>query len=164
MHAATVRSCALAVSLAALAISAATPARAQAAKVPGKTLTVERIYSPPNLNGSIERGKMCIRDRHCILRVRDGLPLGHLPDETLAGLRNCHYGRRRASAFLVRDHYRLAALHNCDDRVRCPEVNSNNLAHLELLTRAYLNDLMSTRIDCRSIHVECLVVKFHFYD
>ena len=56
MHAATVRSCALAVSLAAIAIPAAKPARAQAAKVPGKTLTVERIYSAPNLNGSIERG------------------------------------------------------------------------------------------------------------
>jgi dipeptidyl-peptidase-4 len=56
MHAATVRSCALAVSLAAVAISAAKPARAQTAKVPGKTLTVERIYSAPNLNGSIEHG------------------------------------------------------------------------------------------------------------
>ena len=56
MHAATVRSCALALLFAAASISAAKPAKAQAAKVPGKTLTVERIYSPPNLNGSIERG------------------------------------------------------------------------------------------------------------
>lgn len=56
MRVGRLRSFALALTLAALSVAAAQPALAQAAKTPGKTLTVERLYSAPNLSGSIERG------------------------------------------------------------------------------------------------------------
>jgi dipeptidyl-peptidase-4 len=56
MHAAGLRNFAFMLLIAAVSISIANPARAQATKSPGKTLTVERLYSAPNLSGSIERG------------------------------------------------------------------------------------------------------------
>src|ERR1700733_1566248 len=64
-----------------------------------------------------------------IFRVRDGLALGHLAHKPLASLGNSNNGRRSPSAFLVRDHDRLAALHHGDYRVGGPEVNSDYLAH-----------------------------------
>jgi dipeptidyl-peptidase 4 len=56
MHAVRPRRCTLALTLAAMAICAATPAGAQVAKSPGKALTIERLFSAPDLSGSIERG------------------------------------------------------------------------------------------------------------
>ena len=64
-----------------------------------------------------------------VLRVGDRLALGHLADEAFAGLGDGYDGRRGAPAFLVGDYDRLAALHDGNDGVGSPEVNSDNLAH-----------------------------------
>ena len=63
------------------------------------------------------------------VRVGDGLPLGELTDETLARLRKCDHRRRRSIAFRVRDHGGRAALHNGDDRIGRPEVDSDHFCH-----------------------------------
>ena len=47
-----------------------------------------------------------------VLRIGDGLALGGLADETLAGLGERDDGRRRACAFGVFENYRFAALHD----------------------------------------------------
>jgi hypothetical protein len=49
--------------------------------------------------------------------------------EPLAVLREPDDGRRRAPAFGVRDHYRLAALEDGHARVRRAEVDANRLCH-----------------------------------
>src|SRR6267143_1080653 len=66
---------------------------------------------------------------HRVLGIRHRLPLRHLPDQPLAGLGDRHDGRRRPRTLLVGDHHRLPALHHRHHRVRCSQVNSNNLAH-----------------------------------
>ncbi|MFZ0738654.1 MAG: S9 family peptidase [Candidatus Acidiferrales bacterium] len=67
------RRCSVAVLLALAAVSGAAPARAQGTATTGKTLTVERIYSAPDLNGSMAQG---------VLWSPDGKQLSyfHAPD------------------------------------------------------------------------------------
>ena len=67
------RRCSVALLLALAAVSGAAPARAQGTATTGKTLTVERIYSAPDLNGSMAQG---------VLWSPDGKQLSyfHAPD------------------------------------------------------------------------------------
>src|SRR2546427_11719601 len=65
-----------------------------------------------------------------VFRVGDRLPLGHLPDQTLAGFRKPHHRGGRPSPFRVCDDGRLTAFHYCDDGVGCSKVDANNLTHL----------------------------------
>ena len=62
-------------------------------------------------------------------RVGDGLPLGKLADESLAGLGEGDDRRNRPTALGGSDDGRLAALHDGDDGVRRPEVDADDLAH-----------------------------------
>ena len=68
-----------------------------------------------------------------VLRIGDGLPLGHLPDQPFAGLGKSDHRRRSAPSFFIRDHFGLAALHDRHAGIGGPKVNSDNLAHKRLL-------------------------------
>jgi hypothetical protein len=61
-----------------------------------------------------------------VLRVGDGLALGHLTDEPLAVLREADDRRRRATTLGVGDHDGVAAFHDRDDGVRRPEIDAND--------------------------------------
>src|SRR6266566_2435963 len=67
-----------------------------------------------------------------VFRIRDRLPLGHLPNQPLARLGNGHDRWSRPAALLVRDYYGLSTLHDRNNRVGRPKVNSYNLAHCSL--------------------------------
>jgi hypothetical protein len=64
------------------------------------------------------------------VRVGHALPLGNLPNETLAFLGEGHHGRGCSSTFLIHDDSGLTALHHRHNRVRRTEVDSDDLAHL----------------------------------
>ena len=64
-----------------------------------------------------------------VLRVGDGLALGDLADQTLAGLGEADNGRRGARAFGVGDDDGLAAFHNGDAAVGGAKVDANDLTH-----------------------------------
>ena len=61
--------------------------------------------------------------------IGDGLALGDLADQTLAGFRERDDGRRGSPTLFVRDHFGLTALHNGDDRVGRAEIDADNLCH-----------------------------------
>src|SRR4029077_14990604 len=65
-----------------------------------------------------------------VLGIRNGLPLGHLPHQPLAGLGERHHRRRRPPTFLICDDLRFATFHDGYHGVGCPQVNTNNLAHV----------------------------------
>jgi len=65
-----------------------------------------------------------------VLRVGDGLPAGHLADQTLSVLGERHHRRRRAPALRAGDYDRFAALHDRDHRVGRPQIDADDLAHL----------------------------------
>src|SRR5258706_86392 len=67
-----------------------------------------------------------------VFRIRDGLALGHLPNQPLASLGDGHDRRGRPAALLVRDYHGLPTLHDGNNRVGRPKVNSYNLAHSSL--------------------------------
>src|SRR5262249_28236991 len=62
-------------------------------------------------------------------RVGDRLPLRRRADQDLAVFLVRDDRRRRARAFGVLDHLRLAALHDRDTAVRGAEVDADDLAH-----------------------------------
>ena len=62
-------------------------------------------------------------------RVGDGLALGQLADQPLAGLGEGDDARDGPAALRRRDDGRLAALHHGDDGVRRAEVDADDLAH-----------------------------------
>ena len=62
--------------------------------------------------------------------IGDALTLGDLADEPLAFLRKGDDGRGRPRTFLVHDDRRLPAFHDGDDRVGRAQIDSDDLAHL----------------------------------
>src|SRR5207302_7169853 len=65
-----------------------------------------------------------------VLRIGNGLPLRHLPNQPLPSLRKADDRRSSPPTFFIRNHLGFAAFHHRDHRVRGPQVNSNNLAHI----------------------------------
>ena len=65
-----------------------------------------------------------------VVRVGDGLPAGHLADQTLAVLGERHHRGRCAPALRAGDDDRLAAFHDRDHRVGRPQIDTDDLAHL----------------------------------
>jgi hypothetical protein len=61
--------------------------------------------------------------------IGDGLALGHLTGEHLAGLRERDDRRGGARPLGVGDHDGLARLQHGDDRVGCSEVDADGLGH-----------------------------------
>ena len=55
-----------------------------------------------------------------VLGIGDGLPLRHLPHQTLAIFGEGHYRRRGPTSLGVRDHHRVPTLHDRHDRVGGP--------------------------------------------
>ena len=72
-----------------------------------------------------------------VLRVGDGLPLRHLPNQPLAVLGECDHRRRSAASFFICDKFGFPPLHDCDAGVGGSKVNSNNLCHIRLLNSCY---------------------------
>ena len=66
-----------------------------------------------------------------VFRIGDRLALCDLTYQAFASFRNGHHGRSRARTFLVGDNNRFASLHDGYDRIGGPQVNSDNLAHLQ---------------------------------
>ena len=64
-----------------------------------------------------------------VLRVGDGLPLGDLPDQPLAGLGERDDRRRQPPAFRIGDDDGLAAFHDGDDGVGRAQVDADDFAH-----------------------------------
>jgi hypothetical protein len=64
-----------------------------------------------------------------VFRVDDGLALGGDADQPLAVLVESHHRRRRAVAFGVGDHGRVAAFHHGHHAVGGAQVDSNNFTH-----------------------------------
>jgi hypothetical protein len=63
-----------------------------------------------------------------VLRVRDGLPLGHLPHQPLARLGEGHDRRRGPRPFRIRDDGRAVAFHHRHDGIRGTQVDADRLA------------------------------------
>src|SRR5690606_33964933 len=100
-----------------------------------------------------------------IFRVRHGLALWYLADETVSVLCKCNDRRSRPSALGISDNNRLAAFHHRHNRVRRSKVDIYDFAHLffsnyvKLLARQnYRNNILPEPL--KSIKVECVVVKF----
>ena len=72
---------------------------------------------------------LALDGRDGVFRVGDGLALGHLADQTVAGLGEAHHGRGGACAFGVGDDDGLAAFHHGDAAVGSTKVDTNDLAH-----------------------------------
>ncbi len=68
--------------------------------------------------------------KNCVGWIGDRLALGDLTDQPLARLRECDNRRRRATAFGVGDHYRVAALHDRDATVRRAQVDTDYFCHV----------------------------------
>jgi NAD-dependent glutamate dehydrogenase len=51
-----------------------------------------------------------------------------LSDEALAVVGERHHGRRRPRAFLVHDHGRLTAFHDCHHRIGRPEIDTDDFS------------------------------------
>ena len=68
-----------------------------------------------------------------VLGVGDGLPLGGLADQRLV-LRIADDGGRGARAFRVLDDAGLAAIHDGDAAVGGPEVDTDDLCHMSVLS------------------------------
>ena len=64
-----------------------------------------------------------------VFRVGDGLTLGDLAHQTLAGLGEAHHRRGGAGAFGIGDHDGLAAFHDGDAAVGRAKVDTNDLTH-----------------------------------
>ncbi len=64
-----------------------------------------------------------------VLRIGDGLALGHLAHEALAAFRKADDGGSSARTLFICNDFRLAALHHCDARVGGAEVDSDDLSH-----------------------------------
>jgi hypothetical protein len=64
-----------------------------------------------------------------VLRVDDRLALGRDADQPLAVLVESDDGRRRAVAFGIGDHGRVAAFHDGDNAVGGAQVNADNFTH-----------------------------------
>ena len=64
-----------------------------------------------------------------VLGIGDGLPARDLADQNLALVVPGHHRRGQAPAFFVRDDLGLLAVHDGNDRVGGPEVNSDDLSH-----------------------------------
>src|SRR3546814_6655722 len=68
-----------------------------------------------------------------VVGIGDGLALGGLADQPLAVLGEGNDGRRRARAFRVLDHLRLAAFHDSNAAVCGAEIDTDNFCHMILL-------------------------------
>jgi hypothetical protein len=64
-----------------------------------------------------------------VLRVGDGLALGHLADETLAALGEADNRGRSARTLFIRNDFGFAAFENRDARVGCSQIDADNLCH-----------------------------------
>ena len=64
-----------------------------------------------------------------VLRVGDGLALGHLAHQPLAALGEADNGRRSARTLFIGNDLGLAALQDRDARVGGAEIDSDNLCH-----------------------------------
>ena len=65
-----------------------------------------------------------------VLRIRDRLALGNLPDQPLARLRERHDRRRQSTPFGVGNHDGLAAFHDGHHGVGRAEVDADDFAHV----------------------------------
>ena len=72
----------------------------------------------------------------CVFGVGDRLALCGLPDQALAGFGERDHRGRRAGALGVFDDLCGRPLHHGDARIRGPEIDTNNLAHGHLLSKA----------------------------
>ena len=77
-----------------------------------------------------------LAEKTVFLRIGDRLALRGLAHETFAGLRESHDGRSRAAAFRVGDHHRLAAFHDGHAGIGGAQINTENTAHADLISRA----------------------------
>ena len=64
-----------------------------------------------------------------VLRVGDGLALGHLANQPLTALGKRNNRGRGARALFIWNHFGLSALENRDTRIGGAEVNANNFCH-----------------------------------
>src|SRR5262249_12427585 len=67
-----------------------------------------------------------------VLWIGDGLALGHLAYQTLAGFGKPHYRRRGPSTFFIGDNFGLAAFHHRYHGVGGAQIDSDNFAHGKL--------------------------------
>ena len=101
------------------------PIQTRASPFSAPSILYGRIFRSRCTSGSSKLAAHQPLDREDrVLRVRHALPLGHLPDEPLARLRDGDDGRRRPPALRVRDDDGLAAFHDGDAAVRRSQVNS----------------------------------------
>ena len=78
-----------------------------------------------------------------VLGIGDGLPLGDLAYEPLAGLAECHNRGGDAAAFRVLDDGGLIAFHHRDHGVGGAEVDADNFAHA-----------LSMKSECGSVNLD----------
>ena len=84
-----------------------------------------------------------------LLRVGDGLALGHLAHQPLAVFGEGDDRGRRPAAFGVRDDDRIAAFHDGDHRVGGPEVDTDDF-------RSHVDSMMSASIWRNRVGLACL--------
>src|SRR5205823_6400775 len=87
-----------------------------------------------------------------ILSVRHRLPLRDLSNQTLTAFCKSNDGRSCAASFLVCNDDRFSTLHDCDDGVGGPQVDSYDFAHREFPPAGCLNGyrLMIPELNIRS--------------
>src|SRR5262249_52812952 len=64
-----------------------------------------------------------------VLRIGDGLPLGDLPDQTLAALGHRHHRRRGARALAVRNHHGAVAFEDGHPGVGRAQIDADHASH-----------------------------------
>ena len=86
--------------------------------------------------------------------IRDRLPLGDLSHQPLTAFGDSHYGRGGPAPLGVRDHDRLAALHDRNARIGSSQIDSYYFCHDNLLKmlgdgrRFFAPRCISTLIPC----------------
>ncbi len=88
----------------------------------GEVLVVDRLDLPVGAHVALDRTDSAVD-------VGDGLTLGDLADQDLAGLGEGHHRRRRTGPFCVGDDGGFATLEDGDDAVRRAEVDADRSCH-----------------------------------